>query len=61
MSVATIVKQRRPIGTANSRRCLKAWLAGMKTPQGIAMMLGVHGGEEVGGGFVLEQVSVLTF
>jgi hypothetical protein len=25
------------------------------------MMLGVHGGEEVGGGFVLEQVSVLTF
>ena len=39
--------------TADSRSRLKAWLAGMKAADGIAMMFGVHGGEEVGGGFVV--------
>jgi hypothetical protein len=39
--------------TANSRRGLKAWLAGMKAADSIMMMFGVHGGEKICGGFVV--------
>ena len=42
----------RPLLTANSRRALKAWLTGMDGANGVAMMFGVHGGEEIGRGFV---------
>src|ERR1017187_8811234 len=38
---------------ADSRTGMEAWLAGMEAANGIAMMFGVHGAEEVGGGFVL--------
>jgi len=31
----------------------EAWLAGVEATDGIAMMFGVHGGEEIGGGLVL--------
>jgi hypothetical protein len=40
-------------GTANSRRGLKAWLAGMKAVDSIMMMFGVHRGEKICGGFVV--------
>jgi hypothetical protein len=39
--------------TANSRRGLEAWLAGMKAADSIVMMFGVHGAEKVGGGFLV--------
>jgi hypothetical protein len=42
--------------TANSRSGLKAWLTGMEATDGIAMMFGVHGTEEIGGGFVVGLV-----
>jgi len=35
----------------NSRSCLEAWLAGVEATDGIAMMFGVHGRKEIGGGF----------
>ena len=38
--------------TANSRNGLEAGLAGMEATNGVAMMFGVHGAKEVGGGFV---------
>jgi hypothetical protein len=41
---------------ANSRNGLEAWMAGMEATNGIAMMFGVHGAEEIGGGFVLGLV-----
>jgi hypothetical protein len=31
---------------------MEAWMAGMEATDGIAMMFGVHGVEEIGGGFV---------
>jgi hypothetical protein len=38
--------------TANSRSGFKAWDAGMDGADGITMMFGIHGGEEISGGFV---------
>jgi hypothetical protein len=39
--------------TANSRSGFEAWMFGMEATDGIAMMIGVHVGEKVGGGFVV--------
>ena len=38
---------------ANSRSDFEAWLTGLEAANGIAMMFGVHGAEEIGGGFVM--------
>ena len=43
-------------GTADSRNGLEAWLAGMEATDGITMMFGVHGAEEIGGSLVLGLV-----
>lgn len=32
---------------------MEAWRAGLETTNALAMMLGVHGAEEIGGGFAL--------
>src|SRR5665213_1373334 len=39
--------------TANSRSGFEAWMFGLEATDGIAMMIGVHVGEKVGGGFVV--------
>ena len=52
--IISIKKSSLPLGaTANSRNGLEAWLTGMKATDGVTMMFGVHGAEEIGGGFVL--------
>ena len=38
--------------TANSRSGLEAWPVGVEATDGITMMFGVHGGEEISCGFV---------
>ena len=38
---------------ADSRSGLETGLAGMETADDIARMFGVHGAEEIGGGFVV--------
>ena len=43
--------------TANSRRGAEAGLTGLKAADGVAMMFGIHGGEEVGGGLVPRLLS----
>jgi hypothetical protein len=50
-------KRHPPIGyTVHSRSGLEAWRAGVEATEGIAMMFGIPGGKEVGGGFVLGLV-----
>jgi len=48
------------MGTANSRSGLEAWPVGVEATDGIAMMFGVHGGEEISCGFVLRLLLPAT-
>jgi hypothetical protein len=52
MALATPISKAKIWLRAHSRSCLEAWLAGMEAADGIAMMFGVHGRKEIGGGFV---------